>query len=188
RNESFGGTSNTLQNPRDRKSEKGRYPFDVRHNMVANFIYEIPTVASLNNGFAKHIVGGWQVNGIYTARTGFPFSVTQGNTMNTANSQARPDRIGNGTISNPTVDRWFDTSAFRVLSCQDARFPERCHYGNSGIGILDGPGFNNLDLSAIKNFRVRESMNLQFRAEFFNIANHPNFNIPNRNLRTGPAY
>jgi hypothetical protein len=188
RNESFGGTSNTLQNPRDRRAEKGRYPFDVRHNLVANFLYEVPTFSGWNSGIARQALGGWQLNGIYTARTGFPFNVTQTNTMNTANSQSRPDRNANGTLSSPTVDRWFDTSAFTVLSCQDARFPERCHYGNSGVGILDGPGFNSLDFSVIKNFRVREGMNAQFRTEFFNIANHPNFNIPNRNLRTGPSY
>ncbi len=188
RNEAFGGTSNTWQNPRARGPEKGRYPFDVRHNAVANFLYEVPTFAGMKSGAGKYIFGGWQVNGIVTLRTGFPFSVTQGNTLNTANSPARPDRVASGLISNGTVERFFDPSAFRVVSCQDTRFPDRCHYGNSGVAVLDGPGMKNVDISFLKNFRFRESMNLQFRAEMFNIANHANFNIPNRNLRTGPAY
>jgi hypothetical protein len=188
RNEAFNGTGNSSQNPRNRAAEKGPYPFDVRHNMVLNYLYELPTFAGAKNGFARQALGGWQVNGIYTVRTGFPYTVLQGNTMNTANSPARPDRVKNGTLSNPTVNQWFDASAFNVLSCQDTRYPELCHYGNAGVGILSGPGFNNLDLSILKNFRVREGMNLQFRTEFFNIANHPNFSIPNRTLRTGPAY
>jgi hypothetical protein len=188
RNESFGGTTNTWQNPRARAPEKGRYPFDVRQNLVANFLYEIPTMASMKNGFARQVFGGWQVNGIYTARTGFPFTVAQSNTLNTANSPVRPDRTASGVLSNQTVDKWFDPAAFSVVSCQDTRYPDRCHYGNAGVGVLDGPGFNNLDLSLLKNFRVHEGMNVQFRTEFFNIANHPNFNIPNRNLRTGPSY
>ena len=188
RNEAFGGTTNNTQDPRNRAAGKGRYPFDVRHNMVANFLYEIPTLASMKSGIARQVLGGWQVNGIYTIRTGFPFTVNQGNTMNTASSPALPDRLANGKASNPTTDRWFDPSAFALLSCQDSRFPGLCHYGNSGVGILDGPRFNNLDFSLLKNFRIHEGMNLQFRTEFFNIANHPNFNLPNRTLRTGPSY
>ncbi len=188
RNESFGGTSNVMQNPHDRAAEKGRYPFDVRHNAVANFLYEIPTLAGMKNNAGKYIFGGWQANGIVTLRTGFPFTVSQGNTLNTSTSQARPDRLATGTTSNPSIQTWFDTSAFRVLSCADSRFPERCHYGSSGVGILDGPGMKNLDFSLIKNIRIRETLNVQFRAEMFNFANHANFNIPNRNLRTGPAY
>ena len=189
RNESFGGTSNVMQDPRNRRPEKGRYPFDVRHNVVANFLYEVPTLSGMkNNAAGKYIFGGWQLNGIVTLRTGFPFTVSQGNTLNTSTSQARPDRLANGAISNPTTERWFDPSAFRVVSCQDSRFADRCHYGSSGVSVLDGPGMKNVDFSILKNFRMRETVNVQFRAEMFNIANHPNFNIPNRNLRTGAAY
>lgn len=188
RNEGFGGTSQVMQDPKNRRAEKGRYPFDVRHNAVANFIYDVPTLAGMKNNAGKYVFGGWQLNGIITLRTGFPFSVTQGNTLNTSNSSVRPDRLATGTVSNPSVERWFDPSAFRVLSCADSRFPDRCHYGNSGVGILDGPGLKNVDFSILKNFVMREKIKIQFRTEMFNLANHANFNIPNRNLRTGAAY
>ena len=185
RNESFGGTSNTYQNPRNRAAEKGRYPFDVRHNMVMSYLYEIP---GINKGAAKYVLGGWQANGIWTVRTGFPFTVAQDNTMNTANSQARPDRIGSGKLDNPTVNQWFDTSAFVVLTCADNNLANRCHYGSSGSAILDGPGFKNMDFSLIKNIPVKEGMKVQFRAEMFNIFNTPNFNLPNRTLTSNAAF
>ncbi|MEJ7608933.1 MAG: hypothetical protein WKF37_22325 [Bryobacteraceae bacterium] len=62
--------------------------------------------------------------------------------------------------------------------------PERCHYGNSGNGILAGPGFKNVDFSAFKNFGITERVKLQFRGELFNLFNTPQFNVPNRQLNT----
>ncbi len=185
RNEGAGGTSQTYQDPRNRAAEKARYGFDVKHNMVMSYVYEIP---GINKGAAKYFLGGWQANGIWTLRTGFPFTVTQDNVMNTFNSTARPDRIGSGKLANPTVNQWFDTSAFVVLTCADNNLANRCHYGNSGNSILDGPGFKNMDFSLLKNIPVREGMRVQFRAEMFNAFNTPNFNVPNRNLTANAAF
>ncbi len=185
RNEGDGFNSNTYQNPFNRAAEKGRAGFDVTHNFVANFVYELPTPNMFKKGIANVVFGGWQTNGIVTLRTGFPFAVTQGGITNTAgNAPVRPDRIADGSVSNPTVNQWFNPDAFRLTSCVNAALPETCHYGNSGTGILEGPGFKNIDYSLFKNFRITERLKLQFRGEMFNVFNTPQFARPNPGLQT----
>ena len=184
RNENDGLNSNTYQNPQNRAAEKGRAGFDVTHNFVSNFVYEVPTPQMFKKGIANAVFGGWQTNGIVTLRTGFPFAVTQGGITNTSNAPVRPDRIADGSVANPTVNQWFNPDAFRLTSCLNAALPELCHYGNSGTGILEGPGFKNVDFSLFKNFRITETVKLQFRSELFNLFNTPQFARPNPSLQT----
>ena len=185
RNEGDGFNSNTYQNPNNRAAEKGRVGFDATHNLVANFVYELPTPQIFKKGIANAVLGGWQLNGIITLRTGFPFAVTQGSiTNNGSGAPVRPDRIADGSLSNPTVNQWFNPDAFHLVSCSNANLPETCHYGNSGVGILEGPGFKNIDSSLFKNFRITERVKLQFRSEFFNLLNTPQFSRPNTGLQT----
>ncbi len=179
---------NTYQNPRNRAAEKQRAGFDATHNMVANFVYEVPTLAMFKKGAGNLLFGGWQTNGIITLRTGFPFTVVQGAITNTANVTIRPDRIANGSLANPTVNQWFDPNAFRLVSCQNTALPELCRYGNSGAGILEGPGFKNVDFSLFKNFAITERVKLQFRTELFNLFNTPQFFRPNNGLTTAGGF
>jgi len=188
RNEGDGFNPNTYQNPRNRRAERGRVGFDVTHNVVSNFVYELPFFKSTSNAVAKHVLGGWQTNGVLTFRTGFPLTVTQGAITNTANVTIRPDRIANGSLSNPTVNQWFDPNAFRLVSCQNTATPELCRYGNSGMGILEGPGAKIVDFSLFKNFQIVERVKLQFRAEMFNLFNTPQFARPNGTLNTGGSF
>ncbi|MBK7931053.1 MAG: TonB-dependent receptor [Bryobacterales bacterium] len=187
RNEGDGFNSNTYQNPRNRLAEKGRVGFGAEHIAVMSFVYDVPMPSSLKSGVPGVLFGGWQTNGIITLRTGFPFAVTQGNLLNTANSPVRPDRVGSGA-SNPTVNQWFNVDDFRMVSCANSATPELCHYGNSGNGILDGPGQRNVDFSFFKNFSLGERAKLQFRTELFNIFNTPQFNVPNRSLNTNVGF
>jgi hypothetical protein len=184
RNEGDGVNSNTYQNKYDRASEKGRVGFDQTHVLVSSFIYDLPAPRALSKGFAGAIFSGWQTNGIISLRSGQPFTVSQGNVINTGNAPVRPDRAENGAIDNPTVNQWFNPDAFQLVSCANSSMPERCHYGNSGVGILEGPGFKNVDFSMFKNFGITERVKLQFRGEFFNLFNTPQFNVPNRTLNT----
>lgn len=184
RNEGDGVNSNTYQNKYDRASEKGRVGFDNRHVAVMSFIYDLPAPQVLSKGIAGAVFSGWQTNGIVTFRSGSPFTVSQGNIINTGNAPVRPDRVENGALENPTINQWFNPDAFRIVSCQNTALPQLCHYGNSGVGILEGPGFKNVDFSAFKNFGITERVKLQFRAEFFNLLNTPQFNVPNRTLNT----
>jgi len=189
RNEAFGFTNNgSYQNPRNRAADKGVYPFDTKHNAVISWLYEIPTVPALRNGVARQIFGGWQANGILTLHSGLPFTVVQNNSLNTFNSPVRPDRVGGGEISNPTINQWFNPDDFHVVTCKVSTLPGLCHYGSSGNGILRGPNFHDLDFSLFKNFQIKESVKLQFRAEMFNIFNTPNFNPPNRTLSASTQF
>jgi hypothetical protein len=186
RNEGDGFNPNVYQNPRNRAGDKGRVGWDARQNAVANFVYDVPSL--FKSGLGKVVFGGWQANAIVTMRTGFPFSVQQGNIINTFNSAVRPDRIGSGKAANPTVDQWYNPDDFRIVSCANTAVPETCKYGSSGVGILEGPGFNNWDSSLFKNFTIRERFKIQFRSEFLNTWNTPQFGRPNPTLNTGGGF
>ncbi len=200
RNEAGGAIPNSYQNPRDRASEKTRYGFDFQHSAVFSTLYELPTIAAFKDNAGKHIFGGWQVNGIMVLRTGLPFSVTQNNTINTLEGHVRPDLIGNPKLDNPTVDKWYNPDAYRVVTCaqpggtdaagvaRNQYLAQFCHYGSAGHAVLEGPGFKNVDFSLLKNIMFTEKMKLQFRTEIFNLFNTPQFGIPGNGLNGAPAF
>ncbi|MGH9628692.1 MAG: hypothetical protein ACRD7E_10190, partial [Bryobacteraceae bacterium] len=180
RNDPAGDVQSTYQNPRDRRSDRTRYGFDVTHNAVANFVYELPFFRGAT-GFKKAAFGGWQASGVVTLRTGLPFAVSGGN-LNTG-SGTRPDRVADGRLgSEATRQLWFDPTAFRRTDCNIPNRLDLCHYGNAGNGILVSPGTNTFDLSIGKNWMLRalgEQGRLQFRGEAFNAFNTPQFGVPN---------
>ena len=122
------------------------------------------------NGF----LGGWQMTGIVTLQTGFPFTPTVGGDLpNAGAGTVHPNLAGdnNGNLeSDRTIDRWFNTSAFLA--------PAAFTFGNAGRNILSGPGLQKVDFGIMKTFRIYEEQTLQFRAEFFNVFNHTNFLFP----------
>jgi hypothetical protein len=155
----------------------------MRHRLTLAWNYALPFGEGrkwLNGGgAAENVLGGWQVNGINTFQTGLPYTPTMNSTtLNTGTGQ-RPDRIADGTLSDPTVDKWFDTSAFVT--------PAQFTYGNSGRNILYGPGRVNFDFSLFKEFRVTEGKRLQFRAEIFNVFNTAQFDLPNAGIGAANA-
>jgi hypothetical protein len=163
------------QDRSDLRAERGSGVSDLRQRLVASWVYTLPFWR--RNRFA----GGWQLNGIANLYTGTPFTpVSSINTLNSTGAQ-RPDRIGSGVAANPTVQRWFDITAFTT--------PAQYKFGNSGRDILYGPGTKQFDAAAMKNFYLRESREwrLQFRAEFFNLANTPQLNNPNVNIGANGA-
>ncbi len=188
RNEGDGINSQTYQNPRDRAAEKGRIGFNARHIAALSFVYDVPAPLAISKGVAGAVFSGWQTNGILNFRTGLPFSVTEGNIINTANSTVRPDRVGTGKLDNQNINQWFNPDAFHIVSCASSVIPEACHYGTAGNSILEGPGGSIVDFSAFKNFGITERFKLQFRAEFFNFLNTPQFGVPQRNMNTGGGF
>jgi Carboxypeptidase regulatory-like domain/TonB dependent receptor len=195
RNEGAGATQNTYQNPRDRAAEKARYGFDFRHSAVISFLYELPVISAFKYSAAKHIFGGWQTNGIVTLRSGLPFTVSQNNTLNTGEAPARPDRLSSGKLDEPSINKWFDPDAFRVVTCSrpgstalNQYLTQFCHYGSSGQSILEGPGYKSVDFSLLKNIRFTEKMRMQFRWEVFNLFNTPQFAVPNAALSSAPNF
>jgi hypothetical protein len=148
----------------------------MRHRLTLSYTWEFPFgkgKAMLNRGgIADWVLGGWQTNGILTAQTGLPFSaVLQTSTTNGTGS--RPD--ANGSVTYPhTLQQWFSPSAFST--------PAPYTYGNLGRNTLFGPGRVNWDMSLFKNFVIREQTRFEFRAEAFNVFNHPQFGLPNQNI------
>jgi hypothetical protein len=135
------------------------------------------------DGVAGTLLNGWETYGIVTLQTGRPFTVAllseidnsgTGRSILGFGANDRPNLVGNPELSDPTTLQWFNTAAFA--------FPPPGTFGNAGRNILDGPGFQNVNASLLKNTRITERVNLQFRAEAFNLFNHPNFNLPDNFL------
>ena len=154
--------------------DRGPAGFNAPRRLVTSFMYELPFKST--NGALNHVVGGWQVNGILSLYDGFPMRVTSPNTLNCCT--AYPDRIGDGRLSRgeQTLQRFFDVDAFIRPGPQQ--------FGDAGRNILFGPGTKNLDFSIFKEFFFSEDKRrrLQFRAEFFNLSNTPQFNNPTTNI------
>ena len=168
-----------FQNPRNCLScDRGRFRFDQRHNLVSHFVWEMP--GQNLSGPLKHIIGGWQSNGILSMRSGFPFTIVNPRgDLNVSDSNIRPDRVADGALSNATRKLWYDPKAFLRVTCDVPELvADRCHFGDSGYNILDSPGQVNLDFGLFKNFPITENVRLQFRWELFNAANTPYFGAP----------
>jgi hypothetical protein len=156
--------------------------FDYRQRLSVGYIYDLPfgTGKGLtpSNRVLRYAVSGWEASGIVTLQSGAPFTISSGHDVaNTGSGSQRPDRIASGRLNNPTIDQWFDTSAF-VLNAPYT-------FGNSGRNILYTDGLTVWDASLLRNFSIREGMRLQLRGEFFNALNHPDFGTPVRSLSSG---
>lgn len=155
---------------------------DVRHRLVASYVYDLPIGNGRRflagaSGLTRWLAGGWGVSGIVTSQSGRPFTVTvAADRSNTGAGGDRPNLVGNPYLpaSERTVDRWFNIAAFEV--------PELGTYGNLGRNTMTGPRWNTTDFSLIKNNKFGEGNNVQFRAEVFNLFNHPNLYLPSRSL------
>jgi len=121
------------------------------------------------------VVRDWELGSILTFQSGGPFSPSQNVDSANTGIVGRPDRIGRGALDQRTLERDFDFSAFAV--------PGLYRYGTAGRNILYRRGFRNWDLVTLRNFRFTERVNLQFRAEFFNITNTPAFGGPVANIQ-----
>jgi hypothetical protein len=164
---------------------EARLTHDRPHNFQASVVAELPFgpgKAFLNDaGVLSKIAGGWQVNGLFSAYSGRPFTISAaGTSLNMPNSNQMADQIATevkilGNIG--PGQSWFDPLAFRAVT--EPRF------GNAGLNSIRGPGFANVDFSLQRQFTIRDRWNLQVRAEVFNLTNTPHFDIPgtaNRNV------
>jgi hypothetical protein len=182
--------SDQPQDPRNLRAERGLSPHDVRSRFIFNYSYELPfgkgrMFQAGGSKLAEAVLGGWQVNGITLVQSGRHETIgVSFDASNTGSSNYRANALRNPQLSSSerTVSRYFDTSAFAV--------PDPYTYGNAGRNTVEGPGQVNFDFSLFKNFRLRERKGsfsdneIQFRAEFFNVFNTPQFQIPNRLVGT----
>jgi hypothetical protein len=187
-------STTSIQDPENLRGERAVSDFDVPQRFVFSYIYELPFGKGkrfLNNqaGARSRLITGWQTTGIVVFQSGFPFTPRLSfDNANTGQGPHRPNRIGSGKLSDRTVERWFNPGDFAV--------PAPFRYGNSGRNILRQDGIKTYDFALFKNTYISERVNLQFRAEVFNLFNHPNFGRPvdfvdsvtaGRVLSAGPA-
>jgi hypothetical protein len=161
--------------------EKGPALFDARHRFVVSFGYELPGLEN-SAALVRAIGGGWQLNGIYQAQTGFPLTVTQGTVLDIRYMTSRPDVTCDPNDGPKTTAQWFNTSCFTTLTL--AQTGERP--GNAGRNTVRGPGFQRTDLSIFKNFTFASRHRIQVRIEGFNIFNQARFGQPNGTIGTAP--
>ncbi|MDE1175822.1 MAG: TonB-dependent receptor [Edaphobacter sp.] len=160
----------------------GNGNLDVRQRVTMTFNYSLPFGES-KHGFTGALVKGWQANGLVVWNTGMPFSVI--NTINrtgtrpSAGTSDRPNMIGSGKTSNPSVSRWFDVNDFA--------FQKVGTIGTERRNQLYGPGLQRVDLSLFKNFDITERLKLEFRTEAFNVLNTTQFANPNGTLSLTPC-
>ncbi len=197
-NSDAAGTSNGVSNvPFDRKADRGRSTFDIRHSYSSNFTWELPfgpgkAVGAGASGAAAKLIGGWQVAGVLSLATGAPVNVRVN--FDRARQFAtefsgRPDLVP-GADPSPVLDdgrnpdQYFDFSSFTIQ--------EEGFIGNLARNAVDGPGVATFDFSLSKDTSVSEQVSVQFRAEFFNIFNRANFRFQTQGARiftsaTGPG-
>jgi hypothetical protein len=183
------GENDLAQNPFDLAAERGPSLFDARHRFVFSYQWSLPLFRQ-SGGISRALLGGWQLNGIVTAMSGTPFTIFDSTDVSdqggapeiTGFSANRPNLVsGQNPNSGPkTPSAWLNAAAFaQVIPDPNSAVQQ---FGNAGRNIGVGPRFSDWDFSIFKNFRVTESKNIQFRAEFFNILNHPNFRLPDSDI------
>jgi len=190
---------NTVLDFRNPFRDRARSAFDARNNFVLTATYPFPF--KFQQKFVGAILGGWTVNGISTFRTGEPMTALVGSNTSLDGDRWSPDRpnLNAGFSPDPTSGtsagcstskiapgtplgtplHWYDPCAFSR--------PAAGTFGNLGRNTLTGPGLDDIDASIQKTFNPSERINLQFRAEFFNLLNHANFYLPGRNALGGSA-
>jgi len=176
------------RNSYDRMAEKSLDGNDIPQSLVVNYVYQLPVghgkrFASDLKGVGDAVLGGWQVSGISTFKSGFPLSITEASpsTSNLWGANQRPDLVGDPHISNPSITEWFNTSAFATAA--PYTFGDVPRY----MPNLRAPGFKDWDLGIEKWWHWQEKLRVQFRAEFYNAFNNVDFYAPNQSYNPAPS-
>lgn len=164
--------------PYNVRAYRGVSDYNVPHRFVLNYLWQLP---SPRKALPKAVLGGWETSGILDWQSGFPLNITSGGDYSfslpeVGNDQAQVLSAPQYTTGSRAdkIAQWFTTSSFGP--------PAPNTFGNAGRNILIGPGTFNIDFSAHKVFTLTERLHLQFRAEFFNVLNHAQFNNPDTTL------
>jgi hypothetical protein len=199
------------QNSRDLPADYGPSDFNAVNRFSGSFVYDLPLrrLWAHGPGWSARLLDNWQASGIVTAQTGSPFTVVLGGAPAASaaafGNPARPNLVASPFVAGPVAanpipgcqttisqgglaadqvrvpQSWFNPCAF--VSPPAGLFPNTVEFGNEGRNVLTGPGFTNIDFSMAKSMSLwRESHSLQFRGDFFNLFNHPNFDIPSHVL------
>jgi hypothetical protein len=172
--------STAVQDRTNIRAEYGRSQLDRKHILTADFVYSLPFFHD-QQGFKGHALGGWQVSGVVAINSGLPFTPSVSNQdpagigfLGASSAGGRPDQVGNPSKGTglKTVPKWFNTAAFAPVPLGTIRA------GNSPRGSINGPGYQRWDIGLFRNFRIAGAndhrVDLQFRAEAYNVVNHNN--------------
>jgi carboxypeptidase family protein/TonB-dependent receptor-like protein len=188
------GEAGVYADSRNRQAEYGPSAFDIRHQVVVSYLYQMPVGRGRaflhdTNRLLDYVVGGWDIGGITNLHSGFPFTIFANTSTDFSGFNQFVDRplAGNTPLpinySNP--DRVFPTTPCQVVQVGPCYFaiPGAGNIGNIGRNAYYGPRYVDFDFSLQKNFAITESKRFQFRAEFFNLFNHANFDLPSSSLQ-----
>ncbi len=183
------GENDLAQDPFNLAAERGRSLFDARHRFVFSYEWAMPFLKNSHAWYGQAL-GGWELNGIATVMSGTPFTVFDSNDFSVQGSAPeisgfasnRPNLVpGQDPYAGPhTRAHWLNANAFQRIT-QDPNSPVQ-QFGSAGRNIAQGPGYADWDFAALKNIRLTESKQLQFRAELFNSLNHTNLRLPDSDI------
>jgi hypothetical protein len=204
-NTSAAGTGGIAGNQNDRRATYGRTDFNREHRFVLSYVYDFPSPNRFNS-VVNNLFGGWSLAGVTTIQSGVPLSLTGTNGQNAFGITTDRVQLAAGCTHDNLVTPGSTTSRLGGASGGSGYFNRVCvngllavggapvwpllepgggrDFGNSGVGIVIGPGQNNSDIAIIKRTPLRfisESTNVEFRAELFNAFNHPQFGNPGTN-------
>jgi hypothetical protein len=159
----------------NRKLERDVSSGDIPNVFTGSVTYNLPF--GTGHGFGMRgligkVIGGWRVNSVISIQSGIPLAVTQATNFNAFAGFGiqRPDRVGNPVLDNPSTAMWFDTAAFQTAP--------QFTIGTSTRNPVRGPGVRNMDLALVRQTKLQENVNMEFRAEFFNFTNTPLLSAP----------
>jgi hypothetical protein len=174
------GEGIAVENVSCRACDRSVTPYDVRHNLSANAVYQLPFGTGrrfLHGGVGGRLIGGWDLSGTTSTRTGMPVNITvsrsASNMLDGNASNQRPDLVPGVSIipaGGQTITQWWNIAAFAI--------PAKNTWGTSGRFIGRAPGFYEINAALEKKFPVRENLSGSFRAEAFNLFNHAILNAP----------
>jgi hypothetical protein len=182
--DAYAENGGTPVNYRDLAAERSSSDYDMRNRLVLNGMYALPFGRGQQwgnnwNGVTNAILGGWQTNLIFTAQSGTPFDVLCGQ----ENPVVRCDLVGTPYAGLTSLE-YFNPAAFAPVPTNPAN-GTALRAGTTPRNYLTGPGFNDIDFSTFKDFRITERVTTQFRAEFFNLTNSPHYVQPDFNFTDG---
>jgi hypothetical protein len=175
----FGVEGITVQDPYNPKASRGYASTNIPHVFSANSLYQIPIGHgqrfSTNNKVIDYILGNWQINNIFTWRNGQDFTVSDSvDRANIGGGSQRANQIGSPHLANRSKEEWFNTAAFEI--------PALYTFGNAYRNSLQAQRWISLDSSIIRSFPIWHEKKFEFRAEGFNVANHPILGGPNADV------
>lgn len=166
----FNNASSAITNPYNWAADRGNCSYDLRHVISGNFVYLLPFKGN-------RLKEGWQFSLIQAWHTGVPFSLSEGDQADLQNNfdSERPNYVaGCNVYANQSVQQWYNSACFTPSTYGTV--------GNLGRNNLWGPGYLDTDIAVVKNTKLNERLSLQFRADLFNLFNHPNFAVPNTGI------